>query len=90
MGLGSTLACRRPSVQVAVNAPGYLRQQTATDGASVRVDLAPGLTVRALLAELAIPAGEVWRVAVNGTLVPDTYQLCNNDRVMIFPPIGGG
>lgn len=77
-------------MQVAVHAPGYLGQQTGRDSPSVRVSFPSEATVQALLAELGIPAGEVWRVAVNGTLVSDTYHLHDNDRVMIFQPIGGG
>jgi sulfur carrier protein ThiS len=77
-------------MQVAVHAPGYLSREAAADAQSVRVDLVPQTTAKALLATLGIPRGEVWRVAVNGTLVPDTCPLHENDSVMLFAPIGGG
>jgi len=77
-------------VQIAVHAPGYLRKRITGDAESVLVSLESGATIQTLLTKLGIPVNDVWRIAINGTLVSNTHQLQDNDRVLIFPPMGGG
>ncbi len=44
-----------------------------------------------ILAKLSIPVGEVVLVVVNGELAElSTVTVTDNDRVELFPPIGGG
>ena len=39
---------------------------------------------------LAVPRGRIALIAVNGQLGSDNYGLQAQDRVDMFPPIGGG
>ena len=50
-----------------------------------------GATIADLIAQLAIPQDEVHLCIVNGRLVHDrTHPLSQDDRVALFPPVGGG
>ena len=54
-------------------------------------ELAEGTTVQKFLEkELGVPPGEVKTVFVNGRSRSFDHVLADNDRVGIFPPIGGG
>ncbi len=52
--------------------------------------LPEGSTVGALLAEIGIGGEMVHMRMVNGVGVTDDHILTDNDRVGLFPPIGGG
>lgn len=55
------------------------------------MDFSPPLTVRALLKQLGVPEEEVRLVFVNGKNESDwSYEVQDNDRLGIFPPVGGG
>jgi sulfur carrier protein ThiS len=52
-------------------------------------ELAPGTTVAAVIAMLALP-DEPRVVFVNGTHAADEASLVEGDRLAIFPPVAGG
>jgi sulfur carrier protein ThiS len=52
--------------------------------------LRAGQTVAGLLAEIGIPAAEVWMVAINGVKVPSETEPQAGDEIMVFSPVGGG
>ena len=60
------------------------------------LELAPGTTLGALIAQLAIPPKQAQMVLVNGVQVPRTpgvrerRALADGDIVAIFPPVAGG
>ena len=47
-------------------------------------------TVEMLIADLDIPSDLVKLIFINGKMQDRKYQLKHNDRVGIFPPVGGG
>lgn len=49
-----------------------------------------GTTVGKLIGDLNIPDNDVKLIFVNGVRRDRDYQLENNDRVGLFPPVGGG
>ncbi|MFW5730854.1 MAG: MoaD/ThiS family protein, partial [Desulfonatronovibrionaceae bacterium] len=54
------------------------------------MEAAPGATPLEVLKKLGIPEDEVRIVFVNGRNSPRDVPLQENDRVGIFPAIGGG
>ncbi|MBI2914646.1 MAG: MoaD/ThiS family protein [Firmicutes bacterium] len=54
------------------------------------VETPPDVRVRALIELLGIPAGMVWLVSVNGSLVGLDHPLSEGDDVLFLPPAGGG
>ncbi len=58
------------------------------DGEDIKIP--EGNTVGTLLSDLGIPEDLVKLIFVNGKLQKKIYQLKNNDRVGLFPPVGGG
>jgi len=77
-------------MQVRIHAVGYLKKYTREASQSVVVEVEPGASVAALLAQLGIPEGEVLRVAVNEVVVGFDTALAEGDAVRIIPPIAGG
>ncbi len=65
-------------------APGY----NAETGCEVSVQ--PGATVRSVAQALAIPEQEVKLIMVDGIAAEWDAVLAGNERVALFPPIGGG
>ncbi len=49
-----------------------------------------GTTVEHLITTLKVPAELVKLVFINGKREDFTYELKDNDRVGLFPPVGGG
>lgn len=49
-----------------------------------------GMTIRQLISELHIPEKEAKLVFINGTKADLDSVLKHNDRIGIFPPVGGG
>lgn len=47
-------------------------------------------TVEKLIADLGIPADMVKLIFINGKRQDGTYELKQDDRVGLFPPVGGG
>ncbi len=59
-------------------------------GASVTLDLPPGLTVADVLERLGVPRDEVKLCFVNGLHREVDHRLDEADELAIFPPVGGG
>jgi Sulfur transfer protein involved in thiamine biosynthesis len=59
------------------------------DGIAI-INVPSGISVGKLLAELNIPCEEVKIVLVNGRHEELACRLQDNDRIGLFPPIGGG
>lgn len=79
-------------MQAEVHLYATLRQYSPT-GAPTGVfllTLPEGSTVEDLLARIGISAEKVHMRMVNGVGVPDDYSLKDDDRVGLFPPVGGG
>ncbi len=47
-------------------------------------------TVEKLMNDLGVPTDVVKLIFINGHREEITYQLKNEDRVGVFPPVGGG
>ena len=63
----------------------------AKAGDPLEIELLPSPTLIDLLSRLNIPRGGVHLVIVNGRPVHDfEYQLQEDDRIGLFPPVGGG
>ena len=54
------------------------------------MEIAEGTCVKDLVAEFGIPEADVKLIFINGKRQLLTYELQDNDRVGIFPPVGGG
>lgn len=55
------------------------------------VELEDSASLTNLIHKLGIPEGDVHLVIVNGRIIHDRTQgLQNDDRVALFPPVGGG
>ena len=50
----------------------------------------PGLRVRDLLAQLGIPEHEVNLIFINGGLANLDSTVSGGERVVLYPPLGGG
>ncbi|MBI9085509.1 MAG: MoaD/ThiS family protein [Desulfobacterales bacterium] len=55
-----------------------------------RYEVPDGTTVDRLINRLALPREEVKLIFINGRKSEPDKVLQNNDRVGIFPPVGGG
>ncbi len=54
------------------------------------VKITPGSTVRDLVRLLSIPENEVKLIMIEGVAADWDSALAGNERVALFPPIGGG
>ncbi len=54
------------------------------------MEIPEGTRVMDLVVGLGIPEADVKLIFINGRREFPTYALKNNDRVGIFPPVGGG
>jgi sulfur carrier protein ThiS len=64
--------------------PGYDPYQGIT------LEAPPGAPVSVLIARLGLPPEEVTLIMVNGVRRQPDFPLEGNERVGLFPPIGGG
>lgn len=55
-----------------------------------RLEISDGTTVKKLILDLGIPRDLVKLIFINGRRQDDQYPLKSNDRVGLFPPVGGG
>lgn len=55
-----------------------------------RFPVRPGITLRALIRKLGIPEYEVNLVFINGARGNLDATLAGDERVSLFPPLGGG
>ncbi len=54
------------------------------------LEISEETTVEKLMADLGIPSEFVKLIFINGKTQNSKYRLKNNDRVGLFPPVGGG
>jgi thiamine biosynthesis protein ThiS len=60
------------------------------NGDVVEADVAEGLTVDQLLAELGVDPGDVWMSAVNKDVVKQDHVVRDGDSIEVFAPVSGG
>lgn len=75
---------------VHVRAQGHLRHLRPDGQERFTLALAPGSTVRMLIAVSAIPWEEIGFVAVNGQQASDEHPLADGDEVTLLAPMEGG
>jgi molybdopterin synthase sulfur carrier subunit len=54
------------------------------------LDIPPGTTPAQIIRQLGLPPEDVTLILVDGVQQQPEYQLQGNERVALFPPIGGG
>ncbi|MCX5889396.1 MAG: MoaD/ThiS family protein [Deltaproteobacteria bacterium] len=54
------------------------------------LEVAPGTPVSRVIAQLGLPIKEVTLIMVDGRRREADFQLQGNERLGLFPPIGGG
>jgi molybdopterin synthase sulfur carrier subunit len=54
------------------------------------LEMAPGATVAQVIARLGLPAREVTLIMVDGCCQGTDFALQGDERLGLFPPIGGG
>ncbi len=54
------------------------------------LEITSGTTAAEVIARLNLPAKEVTLIMVNGRSQPPDFVLRGNERIGLFPPIGGG
>jgi molybdopterin synthase sulfur carrier subunit len=59
-------------------------------GVGISLEVEPGTTVAQILPSLRVPAQEVSLVMIDGRRRELDFVLQGNERVALFPPIGGG
>ena len=77
-------------VRVTVEVLGNLRRYLSGGASSVCVELPTGSTVRDALCAAGVPVDALWNASIGGRLVYANTTLDENDRVLVFAPIGGG
>jgi molybdopterin synthase sulfur carrier subunit len=56
----------------------------------VSLEIPPGTRVGQVMAQLGLPAREVTLIMVDGRRQETDFSLQGNERLGLFPPIGGG
>jgi sulfur-carrier protein len=56
----------------------------------ISLDAPPGATVARIIAELGLPLKEVTLIMVDGRRREADFLLAGDERLGLFPPIGGG
>lgn len=77
-------------MRLTVHLFGDLRRYLPKGQDPLRLDMAEGATVSALLSHLGIDPGEVWVVRANKQVISEDSDLHDGDVVEVFEPIGGG
>ncbi len=54
------------------------------------LEIAPGTAVSRVIAQLGLPPREVTLIMVDGRRQEEDFVLQGNERLGLFPPIGGG
>jgi molybdopterin synthase sulfur carrier subunit len=78
------------SLQIFLNATlrQYVSAYNPCQGISLEVD--PGTPVARVISQLGLPATEVTLIFVDGRRREPDFVLQGNERLGLFPPIGGG
>jgi sulfur-carrier protein len=78
------------SLQIFLNAT--LRQYVPDYNpfAGLSLEMPPGATVAQVITRLHLPAAEVTLIMVDGRRRDPDYRLRGDERLGLFPPIGGG
>jgi molybdopterin converting factor small subunit len=79
-----------PRVEVYIYAMLRRYKPNLRPGQPVTANLAESATLADLLTAVGIPAEETKQTFVNGISRGLEWQLCDGDRVALFPPIAGG
>lgn len=66
------------------------RAATESDGRTARVAVPAGACVADVVAAAGLSPGDVWRVARAGDFVDLSAATFEGDRLVVFPPLGGG
>jgi sulfur-carrier protein len=64
--------------------PGYDPYQ------GISLEIAPGTPVSRIISRLGLPAAEITLIMVNGRRQSADFPLEGDERLGLFPPIGGG
>jgi sulfur-carrier protein len=54
------------------------------------LEISPGVPVSRVISHLGLPPEEVTLIMVNGVRRPPDFPLQGDERLGLFPPIGGG
>jgi len=77
-----------PSSHISIKLFASLRPFTPENADAFPVS--PGQTVQDILTSLGVPLDEVQLVFIDGVKADLTAPLKGNERVGVFPPVGGG
>ena len=66
----------------------YVADYNPYEGISLEVD--PGTPVARVISQLGLPAQDVTLIMVDGRRQEADFSLQGNERLGLFPPIGGG
>lgn len=80
--------CKYIMIKITLKLFVTLSKYLPEDGEELKIP--EGNTVGTLLSDLGIPEDLVKLIFVNGKLRNTAYRLEDNDRVGLFPPVGGG
>lgn len=70
---------------------GHLSWYLPNKASDIEIDLTGPVELRSILEQLHLPAGEVSIIAINGVAASiDGTLVTQDDRVELYPPIGGG
>lgn len=70
---------------------GHLGWYDTQNRSWLEVPLAEPTSLLEILRRVEVPCGEIALVVLNGRAVPlQQTQVCDADRVEIYPPVGGG
>lgn len=64
--------------------PGYNPYQGIT------LEVPPGTPVAGIISQIGLPSEDVTLIMVNGVRQPPDFPLQGEERIGLFPPIGGG
>lgn len=77
-------------MKVMVELFGDLRKYLPPGVEQLNMELEEGATVGDLIRRIELERGEIWGISIDGMLVNRQMKLADGNRVLLFPPIGGG
>ncbi len=79
------------SGMISLHLGGHLSYYDVQKRNLIDLELTAPTQLRDVLTQLGIPVGEIFLVVVNGEVIPlDEACIEPDDRIEIFPPMGGG